>query len=58
MRWLFLLLFVGSLFAVACSDDDYGKDLGNGDAGASTDGSDSGVVDMSPIPDLSVSVSD
>lgn len=56
MRWLFVLLFVGSLFAVACSDDDYGKDLGNGDAGASTDGFDAGVV--APPPDLSVSVSD
>jgi hypothetical protein len=55
MRWLVVLLLVGSLFAVACSDDDYGRDLGNNDAGASTD---AGPADLSPIQDLSVSVSD
>jgi hypothetical protein len=45
MRWSLLLLFVGSLFVAACSDDDYGKDLGNGDAGASTDG----AIDLSSV---------
>ena len=40
MRWALLCVLVASLFAAGCSDDDYGQDLGNGDAGASTDGFD------------------
>ena len=41
MRLAYLILLVGLLFAAACSDDDYGRDMdGTNDAGAQTDGFD------------------
>ena len=38
MRLVLVLLFAASLFAVACNDDDYGRDFGPNDASASVDG--------------------
>jgi hypothetical protein len=44
MRFVLVLLLAASLLAVACSDDDYGRDFGPNDASASVDG----AADLTP----------